>query len=297
MNHSKKLLLGLAVLICAALACVFPGASAEPQVVTVVVTAAPVATQVPTAATQAATASPAASPTNDAQADAATPAATEAAQCSVLKKVNFRNGPGTAYYPVVRSFAAGTILVPSGYNPQGSPSGAWVQVIDPANNQVGWVSAEAEFIACTIDLTILPAVAVQPPPPPPVPMVSNLPAQGPQGGDIDFDVVMSPDFLMRIKAREHGSGQDGDGIDHVLFIIEKNGEQVYTTTEGTAKYCIFKGGEPDCNPWPKSGGRYVWGSDGPEIESGQYQATIRVALKSDPSSESEWTFPITIQLP
>ena len=131
-----------------------------------------------------------------------------------------------------------------------------------------------------------------------LPAVSNLPAQGPQGGDIDFAVVMSPNFLMQIKARKHGSAKDGDGIDHVLFIVKnKNNEQVYSSSESTAKFCIFKGGEPDCNSWPISNGRYHWGASGPEIKSGDYQVTIRVALKSDPSNESEWSFPITIKLP
>ena len=135
-------------------------------------------------------------------------------------------------------------------------------------------------------------------PAPQLPMVSNLPAQGPKGGDIDFEVNMSPVYLMRIKARKHGSANDGDGMDHVLFSVnKKNGGKVYANKETSAKYCIFMGGEPDCNPWPKANGRYVWGDGGPEITSGDYQVTIRAALKSDPSNESEWTFQITIKLP
>jgi hypothetical protein len=132
----------------------------------------------------------------------------------------------------------------------------------------------------------------------PLPSVSNLPAQGPQGGNIDFGVVISSAYLMRIKAKKHGSSNDGDGIDHVLFIVnKKNGGKVYSNTEKTAKYCIFQGGEPDCNPWTISNGRYFWGTGGPEIVSGEYQVTIRVALKTDSTNESEWSFPITIKLP
>jgi hypothetical protein len=139
---------------------------------------------------------------------------------------------------------------------------------------------------------------VKSPPPPALPAVSNLPAQGPKGGDIDFEVMMSSSYLMRIKAKKHGSANDGDGIDHVLFIVNnKNGTKVYSRSEGTAKFCIFMGGEPDCNPWPKSNGRYVWGTGGSEIVSGDYQVTIRSALKSDPTNESQWTFQITIKLP
>ena len=131
-----------------------------------------------------------------------------------------------------------------------------------------------------------------------IPAVSNLPAQGPTGGDIDFAVVISNTYLMRIKAQKHGSKNDGDGIDHVLFTVsDKKNLKVYSNNETTAKYCIFKGGEPDCNPWPASNGHYYWGTGGAEIKSGDYLVTIRVALKSDPGNESQWTIPITIKIP
>ena len=135
-------------------------------------------------------------------------------------------------------------------------------------------------------------VALQPP------AVSNLPAQGPTGGDIDIGVVVSNTYLMRIKAQKHGSKNDGDGIDHVLFTVsDKKNLKVYSNNEATAKYCIFKGGEPNCNLWPTSNGHYYWGSGGAEIKSGDYLVTVRVALKSDPGNESQWTIPITIKIP
>ena len=131
-----------------------------------------------------------------------------------------------------------------------------------------------------------------------IPAVSNLPAQGPTGGDIDMAVVVSNTYLMRIKAQKHGSSKDGDGIDHVLFTVnDKKNLKVYSNNEATAKYCIFKGGEPDCNAWPTSNGHYSWGSGGVEIKSGDYLVTVRVALKSDPGNESQWTIPITIKIP
>jgi hypothetical protein len=303
MRISKLILPGLLALVFTTQSCSLPAQSLTPQVITVVVTAVPTATSIPSPTSEIPTPTPAPSQTplpEATEAPTATPAPSPTAgpQCTVVNPVNFRNGPGTAYYPVIGSFATGAVLIPSGYNPVGSPGGAWVQVTDPIKNQVGWVSAGTDYVKCTIDLTTLPAVSVKPPPPPLVPVVSNLPAQGPKGGDIDFEVVMSSDYLMRIKARKHGSANDGDGIDHVLFIVNnKNGEKVYSNKEGTAKYCIFMGGEPDCNPWPVSNSHYYWGSGGPEIGSGNYQVTIRIALKSDPTTESQWTFPITIKLP
>ena len=167
-----------------------------------------------------------------------------------------------------------------------------------ATNAPSPTTAPSPTAASSPTATRTPTAVVVKPPPPAVPVVSNLPAQGPKGGDIDFEVVMSSTYLMRINARKHGAAKDGDGIDHVLFIVQnKNGEKVYSNSEGTAKFCIFMGGEPDCNAWPKSNGRYVWGTGGAEIASGNYQVTIRVALKTDPTNESQWTFPITIKLP
>lgn len=304
MRIPKFFLLGLLALVLTTQGCSLPAQALTPQVVTVVVTAVPTDTPIPSPTTSpTATETSAPTPTSPPQASETptatlAPSPTAGPQCTVVQAVNFRNGPGLAYYQILGSFTPGKVLIPTGYNPVGAPGGAWVQVTDPSKNQVGWVSAAPEYVDCTIDLTGLPAVSVKPPPPPPLPVVSNLPAQGPKGGDIDFEVVMSPSYLMQIKAREHGSSKDGDGIDHVLFIVNnKNNERVFSSTEGTAKFCIFKGGEPDCNLWSKSNDRYVWSTGGPEVVSGDYQVTIRVALKSDPSNESQWTFPITIKLP
>ena len=304
MRSPKFFLLVLLALVLTTQACSPPAQALTPQVVTVVVTAVPTDTPVPSPSPTSAPATatpvpPTAAPQAAATAtDTPVPSPTTGPQCTVLKAVNFRNGPGLAYYQLLGSFDPGKVLIPTGYNPVGSPGGAWVQVTDPSNKKVGWVSAAAEYVECTLDLTKLPPVSVKPPPPPPAPVVSNLPAQGPKGGDIDFAIVMSPDYLMRITAREHGKSKDGDGMDHVQFIVKKkSGERVYANKETTAKYCIFMGGEPDCNAWPKSNGKYVWGASGPEIVSGDYLVTIRAALKSDPSNESEWNFQITIKLP
>jgi hypothetical protein len=215
----------------------------------------------------------------------------------VLRRLNFRNGPGTAYVPILGVFDIGVVLTPTGFNSVGSPGDAWVQVVNPQNNQVGWVSAGAEFVDCNIDLTQLPSIAVQPPPTPSAPKVSNKPPDGPTGGDIEFEIVMDPNYLMQIRARIEDTDHNGDGIDTITFIIQRSGEEVYKTTEGTASFCIFNGGEPNCNPWPKTNGRYTWGAGGPEIETGDYKATIRVTRDSDNSYYDQWTFDFTVDLP
>ncbi len=130
----------------------------------------PPPTQTPTQS-QAATALPAATSPPQATTAPPTNAPTETpeAECNVLQSLNLRSGPGIAYNPPLRALPEGTRLRPIGFNPVGIPGGPWAQVEDPANNQIGWVSAGTQFISCNIDLTTLPSVAVAPPPPPPPP--------------------------------------------------------------------------------------------------------------------------------
>ena len=56
--------------------------------------------------------------------------------------------PGHRLQPAAARLEAGARVIPQGYNPTGVPDGAWVQVLEPASNQLGWVSADSEFITC-----------------------------------------------------------------------------------------------------------------------------------------------------
>jgi hypothetical protein len=273
------------------------------QVVTVEVTAGSTS-QVEAVATSTSSATPtlAPSPTDSPVASPTVtatvfPSPTTGPECTVLKRVNLREGPGTAYYKNVVSLDVGTVLLPIAYNPVGNPDGDWVQVNIPATNQKGWVSAAADLINCTISLIPLPTASVQPPPPPLLPAVSYSVIMPPVNTTVDFSLDTSPNYLIRALARLKGESNDGDGIDHVVFAVYKDNNIIYTTTEKTAKYCIFNGGEPSCNSWPKYNGQYAWSSNGPELESGDYWVAIRVADKNDPIVEYEWDFTITIQLP
>lgn len=302
MKRLLRILIGALVIALSGMACAFSAAApSTPQVVTVVVTA-----EVPTATPAAsATAEPGVTPqptetslpsATNSPSETPRPTATTGPQCSVLRRLNFRDGPGTAY-PIRAVLDTGAVVVPQGYNPAGVPEGDWAQVQDPQSGRTGWVSAGAEFIQCNIDLTTLPQVAVAPPPTPAAPKVSNKPPDGPTGGDILFKIVMNPDYLMQIQARIDGTANNGDGIDKVKFIIERNGQQVYEETESNAAFCIFKGGEPNCNPWPKRDGRLAWGSNGPLVETGDYLATIQITRDADNSFYSQWTFTFTVDLP
>jgi hypothetical protein len=108
---------------------------------------------------------------------------------------------------------------------------------------------------------------------------------------------MDPNYLMQIRTRIDGTENNGDGIDTVKFIIKRNGEEVYQASEMNAAFCIFKGGEPNCNPWSKRDGRLTWGSEGPFVETGDYKAIIQITRDSDNSFFEQWTFDFTVDLP
>ena len=255
-----------------------------PQVITVVVTApAPPSTAIPTLPEPPLTG----------------PIPTGAPACTVQQQVNFRSGPGKAYNPPLRSFEAGTLLTPSGFNPLGAPEGAWAQVLDPQNNQLGWINAEEAFIKCNIDLTRLPSVAVQPPPPPPVPRVSNTQPDG-NPRNLIGEIIHSPDFLIQMRVRDENFEKDGEGIDWVKFQVRQNNQLIYERIERAAGYCIFTGGEPDCAPWPQTDGKITWGVGGPAVESGEYDVDILVLPKSAQGNENElanWSYKISLQMP
>jgi hypothetical protein len=96
---------------------------------------------------------------------------------------------------------------------------------------------------------------------------------------------------------------DGAGIDHVeFFIADADGFPVYEHRENIAGYCIFAGGEPNCNLWPTNeSGQFTWGQGGPVVVSGDYQFNINVfskAPEADPDFGGIWnwnfTMPVTV---
>ncbi|MCB0198156.1 MAG: hypothetical protein KDJ65_39815, partial [Anaerolineae bacterium] len=69
------------------------------------------------------------------------------------------------------------------------------------------------------------------------------------------------DLVFQVKAYDTGFGpNDGDGIDFVEMIIRNShGEVIHSRNEQNAAYCLFSGGEPDCNRLPLN-----------QIDSGTY---------------------------
>ena len=223
------------------------------------------------------------------------PTATSGPQCTVLQSLNLRNGPGTAYNPPLGALEAQTRLVPIGYEPEGVPGGAWVQVQDP-DGRTGWVSAGADFVECNVDLTTLPRVDVGPPPPPPPPKTKNSDPDGNFPDNLDYEADFNSRFFVRMFAHDTDVGdEDGDGITEVIFTVEnEDGDKVYEHSEETAGFCVFGGGEPDCNPWVFEDFQYKWTSGGDPVEEGTYELRVQVFMESE--DEGNWGYEVEINL-
>jgi hypothetical protein len=294
-----------AALALAIMSCNFPGAGqtgeaggAETEVVSQAAGETPTSLD-PTMTVQS-TDTPAATETQPPQSTATNvqPTATSGPTCTVLQSLNFRKGPGTAYRPPILALPENAQVIPLGYNPVGVPGGPWVQVQYEAAGQIGWVSAGSQYVSCNIDLTRLPSVEIDPPPPPPLPQTTNSTPDGTFSLEFEWRADFDSQYFLRFRVRDTTAegDNDGAGIDHVEFtILDDNGDQVYQHTENTAGYCIFGGGEPNCNPWTLEDYVYKWEPGGQPVQEGQYQLLVVVTAES--SEQSNWTYQVEVALP
>jgi hypothetical protein len=219
--------------------------------------------------------------------------------CTVLTNLNLRSGPGTAYRPPLTSLVTGTELTPIGFNPVGVPGGPWVQVRVLGQDLTGWVSAGEQFVSCNIELSTLSQVAVDPPSPPSPPRLADSAPDGSFPEEWVWELDFNPIYLLRFKVYDEtiGTTGDGDGIGEVAFeVIDPAGEVVLQRTERTAAFCIFGGGEPNCNSWIIEDSFYKWQVGGPAAVSGDYQVNV-LAQSADGLSFGNWRMTVNMQFP
>lgn len=285
-SHARFLYLGLSILFITA--CILPGS----------VTPTPV---VITATSSSSTETPSTLAT-------ATPLVTFTAQaggtCTVLQDLNLRPGPGTAYIPPLTVLEEGTEFIPIGFDPVGIPGGAWVQTQVEGISQPGWVSAGSQFISCNIEFDSLPVVEVPPPPRGAPPRIGTGAVDGDGIDAFRFSFDYNPEYFVRMYVfrsddsdEVFSADKDGRDITSVEFIVESADETVeyYRRIEMTPGYCIFAGGEPDCNPWLFENGQYKWSAGGDPVQEGNYLLTIIVTAEDD--AVGTWLIDITIDLP
>ena len=266
-RFSHKMLLYLGFFILFITACILPG-SIQPTPIVITATS-PISTETPLAS--------ATSPLP--------PTSSNNASCMVLQDLNLRSGPGTAYNPPLAQLEVGTEFVPIGFEPQGVPGGPWVQAQVESINQTGWVSAGSQFISCNLELSTLPEVNVPPPPRGVPPRIGTGDVDGNNIDSFRFSFDYNPEYFVRMyvfrsddENEVFSADKDGRGITSVEFIVESLDETVeyYRRTEISAGYCIFAGGEPDCNPWKFENDQYKWSAGGDPVEEGNYLLTVIV---------------------
>jgi hypothetical protein len=264
-------------------ACILPG-SVQPTPIVITATS-PVSTETPP---------PLATPI--------TPTSPNNASCTVLQDLNLRSGPGTAYNPPITQLDAGTEFVPIGFEPQGVPGGPWVQAQVESTNQTGWVSAGEQFVSCNLELATLPEVDVPPPPKGVPPRVGTGGVDGDNISAFRFSFDYNPDYFVRMYVfRSDDSNEvfsadkDGRGITSVEFIVTKGNVEYYRRTEINPGYCIFAGGEPDCNPWIFENDQNKWVAGGNAVEEGNYLLTVIVTAKDN--EVGKWFIDFNIDLP
>ncbi len=262
------------------------------------VTAAPVTGETAPEAT--ATATPIATPT-------AAPACTV-----VFDGLNFRYGPGIAFDPPLGTLSQDTQLLPLAFSAIGYPQGQWLQVQVASTGETGWVSGLPEYVVCNVALTTLPPPATVPPTPTAVPptlaptpasIIAQLPELsddlGTCGEPLSCELVPSANAFLQVRVFDTEVGtQDGAGISHVEFIVtDSAGTVVHERTERQAGYCIFGGGEPNCNPWRIDDGVYKWPGGAAVIDGEEYVVNVRAYREGQDFFEANWTLNVSFDVP
>lgn len=243
----------------------------------------------------------------------------QAPLCTAVVDLNLRSGPGTVYEPPVAVIPAGSEVSPLAFTPTGFPGGPWIQVqVD--GNQTGWLSADPQFVSCNVELTGLPA-GVAPPTPTPIPTNTSLPPSPTptrplfavvpvDGGQANLEgrvilpgyaqeqvtdpMVFRDKLVFRVEVYDPERGnKDGAGIDNVKITIkrEDDNETVHERTERNPGYCVFGGGEPDCNVLIFSQNN-KWPDSNEEILDGPYRAFMLITLDNGDTEEWNWGFRI-----
>ncbi len=169
----------------------------------------------------------------------------------------------------------------------------------PAGNTVTYVLRAVDRAGNVIERTATvqnTTSAVQPP------QVLNTAVFGAAAGLI-WNFVPLDEGILQLQAQADPNAfteqptpvtSDGEGIQHVEFVVSKGGEAVYTRTENNVAYCLL-GGDGPCNGLVFEDGVYKWEQGGRAVESGDYNVAITITLADGSTRDLFASF--SIQLP
>ncbi len=122
-----------------------------------------------------------------------------------------------------------------------------------------------------------------------------IPGYAPGGIDRE-NPVFRDKLVFRVEVFDaaRGGAKDGDGIQNVKFKIAKEDDPdnpVYEKVESTPGYCVFGGGEPNCEVWVFAQHDYRW-PGGQPIENIAYRAFIEITPDTGEPAIWNWGFRI-----
>jgi hypothetical protein len=172
--------------------------------------------------------------------------------------------------------------------------------------------------------TPAPADTDAPPPPPPAPtptpiLIAVLPVDGSDGNrifrsshveikegraivlpgysqaDVTEPMVFRGKVVFQVEVFDPNIGsQDGDGIQDVKITIRDDDKVVHERTEKEAAYCVFGGGEPDCNVWGLADHDYKWPGGDPIINYRTYNVDIVITPEEGEAEIWRWSFMVEL---
>ena len=108
-------------------------------------------------------------------------------------------------------------------------------------------------------------------------------------------MVFRERMVFQAEVRDSSVGpNDGDGIQSVRFAItDDRGQEVHVQQENDAGYCVFGGGEPDCNVWVFAETGYRW-PDGAMLFPGSYSVVIDITPTQAEAVSWFWSFRVEL---
>ena len=165
-------------------------------------------------------------------------------------------------------------------------------------------------------VTVVPTATPPPPPQPTRVQVAVVPVDGSDGNrnlgnrrnvnegrnvllpgfaasQVSRPMTFWDKIVFQVEVFDSNIGQkDGAGIESVTFAVtDESGAKVHERTEKTPGYCVFGGGEPDCEIWRFSEHGYTW-PGGAEVRPGVHDVQIFIKPKNGAAVTWFWSFRI-----
>jgi hypothetical protein len=113
--------------------------------------------------------------------------------------------------------------------------------------------------------------------------------------DVTEPMVFRDRIVFQVEVFDASVGsKDGDGIKDVKITIRDGDKVVHERTEEQAGYCVFGGGEPDCNVWVFADYDYKWPGGDPIINYRTYNVDMVITPQQGEVANWRWSFMIEL---